>query len=65
MGVGPRGTLEHSERTCEGTSVGETGNVATGKTKSVTLKLKAGTYVLVCNIAQHYGLGMRAGFTVT
>jgi mono/diheme cytochrome c family protein/uncharacterized cupredoxin-like copper-binding protein len=49
----------------EGTSVGETGNVATGKTKSVTLKLKAGTYVLVCNIAQHYGLGMRAGFTVT
>ena len=49
----------------EGTSVGETGNVATGKTKSVTLKLKAGTYVLVCNIAQHYGLGMRAAFTVT
>ena len=49
----------------EGTSVGETGNVATGTTKSVTLKLKAGTYVLVCNIAQHYGLGMRVAFTVT
>ena len=49
----------------EGTSVGETGDVDKGNTKSVTLKLKAGTYVLVCNLAQHYGLGMRVTFTVT
>jgi uncharacterized cupredoxin-like copper-binding protein len=29
------------------------------------MKLKAGQYALVCNIAEHYGAGMRAGFTVT
>jgi uncharacterized cupredoxin-like copper-binding protein len=49
----------------EGKNIGETGDVAKGKSKSVTLKLKKGSYVLVCNIAQHYGLGMRAAFTVT
>jgi uncharacterized cupredoxin-like copper-binding protein len=49
----------------ESKSVGETGDVAKGKTKSVTLKLKNGSYVLVCNVAKHYGLGMRAPFTVT
>jgi uncharacterized cupredoxin-like copper-binding protein len=49
----------------EGKNIGETGDIGKGKTKSVTLKLKKGSYVLVCNIAQHYGLGMRAAFTVT
>jgi uncharacterized cupredoxin-like copper-binding protein len=49
----------------EGKSVGETGDINKGKTKSVTLKLKKGSYVLVCNKAEHYGLGMRAAFTVT
>ena len=48
----------------ESTTVGEVGNVPKGKTKSVTLKLKKGNYVLVCNIAKHYMLGMRAAFTV-
>jgi uncharacterized cupredoxin-like copper-binding protein len=36
-----------------------------GKTKSKTLTLKKGHYALVCNIAKHYALGMRAPFTVT
>jgi uncharacterized cupredoxin-like copper-binding protein len=49
----------------EATKAGETGDVEKGKTKSVTLKLKKGSYALVCNIAQHYGLGMRAAFSVT
>jgi uncharacterized cupredoxin-like copper-binding protein len=49
----------------ESSSVGESGNVSKGKTKSFTLKLKAGSYVLVCNIAQHYGLGMRGSLTVS
>jgi uncharacterized cupredoxin-like copper-binding protein len=52
-------------RISEAGAIGEIGNIAKGKTKSVTLKLKAGNYALVCNIAKHYGLGMRAGFTVT
>ena len=49
----------------EATTVGEVGNVPKGKTKSKTLTLKKGNYVLVCNIAKHYALGMRAAFTVT
>ncbi len=53
-----------ANKVSEATKVGETGDVAIGKTKSVTLKLKKGSYVLVCNIAQHYGLGMRAALTV-
>jgi len=48
----------------EKTSVGETGNIGKGKSKSVTLTLKAGNYVLVCNLAKHYGLGMRSPFKV-
>ena len=54
-----------SNRISEAGAIGEIGNIPKGKTKSVTLKLKAGNYALVCNIAKHYGLGMRAGFTVT
>jgi len=54
-----------TNRVSEAKSVGEVGNVPKGKTKSVTLKLKKGKYVLVCNIAKHYGMGMRAAFTVT
>ncbi len=54
-----------TNRISEAGSVGEVGNVPKGKTKSVTLKLKKGDYALVCNIAKHYGLGMRAGLTVS
>ncbi|HET9728596.1 MAG TPA: plastocyanin/azurin family copper-binding protein [Acidimicrobiia bacterium] len=55
-------------RVDEGSSVGETGDPALkpGESRSFTLKgMKAGAYVLVCNIAKHYGLGMRAAFTVS
>jgi uncharacterized cupredoxin-like copper-binding protein len=30
----------------------------------VTIDLTPGKYVLICNIAGHYVLGMRTGFTV-
>jgi uncharacterized cupredoxin-like copper-binding protein len=53
------------DKVSEAKSVGEVSSIGKGKTKSKTLKLKAGSYALVCNIAKHYGLGMRAGFTVT
>jgi uncharacterized cupredoxin-like copper-binding protein len=49
-------------------NIGETGDpdLKPGTTRTFTIKnMKAGAYVLVCNIAQHYGLGMRAAFTVT
>jgi len=54
-----------TDEVSESSTVGEVGHVAKGKTKSKTLKLKAGNYALVCNIAKHYGLGMRSAFTVT
>ena len=52
----------------EEANVGETGapDVKPGQSRTFTVKnMEAGTYALVCNIAKHYGLGMRAAFTVT
>lgn len=52
----------------EGPSVGESGdpNPKPGESKTFTIKgLAPGSYVLVCNIAKHYQLGMRAAFTVS
>lgn len=57
-----------ADKVDEAASVGETGDPALkpGETRSFTLKgLAAGNYVLVCNIAKHYGLGMRAAFTIS
>ncbi len=34
-------------------------------TASTTLELQAGSYVLICNIPQHYSSGMRTAFNVT
>jgi uncharacterized cupredoxin-like copper-binding protein len=52
----------------EANNIGETGdpNLKPGTTRTFTVKnMTAGTYALVCNIADHYTKGMRAGFTVT
>jgi uncharacterized cupredoxin-like copper-binding protein len=49
----------------EDTSIGEVPEFEAGTTDSVTLDVPAGEYALVCNIAKHYGLGMRAAFTAT
>lgn len=50
----------------EANNVGETGdpNLQPGDTRTFTVKLDAGKYVLVCNLAGHYQMGMRAPFTV-
>ena len=51
------------------TLIGEVEDVAVGTTKTVTLDLAAGKYVLLCNIVEedevHYRLGMRTAFEVT
>ena len=44
--------------------VGEIKSVPTGKSAALTLDLIPGKYVFICNIAGHYQLGMRTGFTV-
>ncbi len=51
------------------TVMGEVEEVAVGSSKTVTVDLAAGKYVLLCNIVDgdeiHYKLGMRTAFEVT
>jgi uncharacterized cupredoxin-like copper-binding protein len=56
-----------ADKVSEDAKVGETGeNIPAGQTKTFTIdKMEAGKYALVCNIAKHYGMGMRAPFTVS
>jgi len=42
----------------------ELGDVHPGKSRSTTLTLKAGKYMLFCNEAGHFKAGMYAAFTV-
>jgi len=49
----------------EDTTIGEVAEFAAGTTQSVTLDVTAGQYALVCNIAKHYGVGMRVALTAT
>ena len=56
-----------ADKVDESTKVGETGdpNVKPGETRTFTIKnMATGKYALVCNIAKHYTMGMRAAFTI-
>lgn len=44
--------------------VGETGTLKPGATRTLTLSLKPGHYVLLCNLPGHYKLGQFVDFTV-
>jgi uncharacterized cupredoxin-like copper-binding protein len=44
--------------------VGELLNIAGGASRKLVLELTPGKYVLICNIAGHYQLGMRVGLEV-
>jgi uncharacterized cupredoxin-like copper-binding protein len=44
--------------------VGKVQNIQPGKAKKLTLKLKKGKYVLLCNVPGHYQAGQRIGFIV-
>ncbi len=48
----------------ESANIGETGDVAAGAVKKLTLNLKAGHYALICNLPGHYTAGMFADLTV-
>jgi len=39
-------------------------SIAVGKVSVITARLEAGKYVIICNVAGHYQLGMRAALTV-
>ena len=49
----------------EDASVGEDSETDPGKTKTTTIDLQPGKYVLVCNIERHYEKGMYAALTVS
>ena len=56
-----------ANKVSEDTNIGETGdpNLEPGSTRTFTIKnMTAGNYVIVCNLADHYGKGMRAAFTI-
>ena len=44
---------------------GEVSELDPGKSGSVTVALKAGKYLLICNVPGHFGAGMWTEFTVT
>lgn len=46
-------------------SFGEVADLKAGAKGKLTINLKAGEYVLICNIPGHYMDGMRVDFTVT
>jgi uncharacterized cupredoxin-like copper-binding protein len=51
-------------RASESGNIGETGDLAPGRSKSVSLDLRAGHYVLICNLPGHYLAGQHTDFTV-
>ena len=62
----PAPVTSGANKVSEANDVADTGtNLKAGETRTLTATLPAGTYALVCNIAAHYGLGMRAPFTVS
>jgi uncharacterized cupredoxin-like copper-binding protein len=56
--------LNAKNRVPEKSIVGEAGDIEPGQTKKLTLTLKSGKYVLLCNLAGHYKAGQYAGLTV-
>ena len=44
--------------------VGELLNIVAGASRKLVLELTPGKYVLICNVAGHYQLGMRVGLEV-
>ena len=61
----PKQLTEPDGTANESTSVGEAADLEPGATKMVTLDLKAGHYILLCNLPGHYAGGMYQEFTVT
>jgi uncharacterized cupredoxin-like copper-binding protein len=64
----PAPVTSGADKVGEAANIGETGdpNLKPGDSRTFTIKnMTAGPYVVVCNLAGHYGAGMRAPLTVT
>ncbi len=53
------------DESASGEIMGEVEDLRPGQTKSVTVNLAPGRYVLTCNLLGHYNAGMVTEFTVT
>jgi uncharacterized cupredoxin-like copper-binding protein len=60
----PAADLLRGNRADESGNVGETGDLEPGQAKSITLRLPAGHYALICNLPGHYAAGQHTDFTV-
>ena len=60
----PKQLMEKNGTANESTSVGEASDLAAGETKTVTIDLKPGRYILLCNLPGHYKAGMYHTFVV-
>jgi uncharacterized cupredoxin-like copper-binding protein len=60
----PAGALLKGARADESGNVGETGDLAPGASKAITVSLKAGHYALICNLPGHYRAGQHSDLTV-
>jgi uncharacterized cupredoxin-like copper-binding protein len=64
-GSSPQALLTSSGEASEDGSPGEVPGIDPGQTKSVTIDLKPGNYVLLCNEPGHFAGGMATTFTVS
>ena len=60
----PASALLKGARADEAGNVGETGDLKPGASKSISLRLPAGHYALICNLPGHYAAGQHTDFTV-
>lgn len=61
----PSGQLpQEGGKAKEDGKVGETGELNPGGRQTVTVDLKPGKYIFICNVVGHYGLGMHTSVTV-
>jgi uncharacterized cupredoxin-like copper-binding protein len=58
------GYMRAAEDTNGDMNVAELGGIKVGASRALTTTLKAGHYVIVCNLPMHYRSGMYAPFTV-
>ena len=61
----PAGSLGKGTTVPETGSIGETGDIAAGQSKTLTLNMAKGHYALICNLPGHYVAGMYADFNVS
>jgi uncharacterized cupredoxin-like copper-binding protein len=60
----PAGSLLNGAKADETGNVGETGDLAPGASKKLSLNPKAGHYALICNLPGHYKAGQHTDFSI-